>query len=265
MKGEVLIAILNNQADFRILCEKSWYRIPTRSVEKWLANCWPPQWVAFYQTKVFLDEAYAVRYYAGVREICEVHRRELFPDEASSHKQDKQYYQLLLEPLQTLTLPIFSRRRRRIVFIPSTWEKFKSAMEINDLYHESPLEDRLWAEFKYFQIQAERQELVTINKINYFLDFAIYCIAGKLDVETDGDSWHLGREKARIDNLRDNALKTEGWRVLRFNTRQVQDQMANYCIPIVVENINRLGGLNQESTEPKKIMLNNKSSQFELF
>jgi hypothetical protein len=30
------------------------------------------------------------------------------------------------------------------------------ALEINDLYDESPLEDRLWAEFKRLQISAER-------------------------------------------------------------------------------------------------------------
>jgi len=265
MKGEVLVSIINNLGDFRILCEQSWYRIPTGSVEKWLIRRWPPQWVAFYQTKVFDDEAYSVRHYAQVRNIRIVHRHELFPDEPPDPKQHNTYYQLLLEPLQTLPQPIFSHRMRRIVFILSTWEKFNSALEINDLYDESPLEDLTWAEFKLLQIQAERQELVTVNKINYFLDFAVYCMAGKLDVETDGDTWHVGKEKAGADNLRDNALKTEGWRILRFNTQQVHEQMADYCIPIVVKNINRLGGLKHESVAPKKIMLNDKSSQFELF
>ena len=266
MKGEVLIAILNNERDFRVLCEQSWYRIPVTSVEKWLKRRWPPQWLAFYQTKVFKDEAYAVRYYAEVRDIRRVHRRDLFPNESASNpKQHKTYYQLLLGPLQTLPQPICSRRWRRITFIPSTWEKFKSALEINDLYDESPLEDRLWTEFKHLQIHAERQEQVTVNNTHYFLDFAVYCSAGKLDVETDGDAWHISKEKARADNLRDNALKTEGWWVLRFNTQQVQDQMADYCIPIVVENINRLGGLNQKDSMPKKIIPSDKPGQLEFF
>lgn len=265
MKGEVLIAILNNPKDFRILCEQAWYRIPTGSVEKWLKHRWPPRWLAFYQTKAFRDEAYSVRYYAGIRDIREVHRRELFPDEPPSPKQNKTYYQLRLEPLKTLPQPIFSRRWRRIVFICSTWEKFKAAVEINDLYDESPLEDRLWAEFKRLQIHAERQELVKVDGSQYFLDFAVHCAAGKLDVETDGDTWHVGKEKAGIDNLRDNALKTEGWRVLRFNTRQVQEQMADYCIPTVVENINRLGGLDRGRSASQKIILNDKPGQLELF
>jgi len=187
MSERVLVAILNNPGDFRILCEQSWYRIPTGSVEKFLKRRWPPHWMAFYQTKAFKDDAYAVRHYAKVRTICTVHRKDLFPNEPPSPKQDKTYYKLLLEPLQVLSQPIFSRRWRRIVFISSTWEKFEGAEEINDLYDESPLEDRLWARFKYLQINAERQELVTVGKTHYFLDFAVYCVAGKLDVETDGD------------------------------------------------------------------------------
>lgn len=263
--GEVLIAIINNQQDFRILCEQLWYRIPVSSVEKLLRRRWPPQWIAFYQTKIFNDEAYSVRYYAQVKDIRKVHRCDLFPDELPNYKSRKIYYQLLLGPLQALSKPIFSRRRRRIVFIATTWEKFRNAIELNDLYDESPLENRLWAEFKRLQVSAERQEMVMVNHAKYFLDFAIYCAAGKLNVETDGDTWHIGKEKAGADNLRDNALKTKGWRVLRFNTQQVQEKMADYCVPIVVENINRLGGLNDENVEYKKIALNRSLEQLELF
>jgi hypothetical protein len=163
MKGGVLIAILNNPRDFRILVEQSWYRIPVASAEKWLKRRWPPRWLAFYQTKAFKAEAYSVRYYAKVREIRAVTRRDLFPGEPPSPKQEKHYYQILLAPLETLPQPIFSRRWRRIVFIPSTWQKFRAAAEINDLYDESPLEDRLWAEFKRLGIDAERQEQVSLK------------------------------------------------------------------------------------------------------
>ncbi|MGZ8249172.1 endonuclease domain-containing protein [Methylomagnum sp.] len=265
MQGEVLVAIMNNGKDFRILCEESWYRIPVDSVERWLKHRWPPRWVAFYQTKAFKGEAYSVRYYAKVHSIKKVHRHDLFPNEPPSPKQDKTYYKISLGPLQTLPKPILSRRWRRIIFIPSTWEKFINAAEINDLYDDSPLEDRMWTEFKRLQIDAERQELVEVDKKNYLLDFAVYCVAGKLDVETDGDSWHVGKEKAGADNLRDNALKTEGWRVLRFNTLQVNEKMAGYCVPTVVENINRLGGLERGDEGAKKIRLDDKPGQLELF
>jgi len=125
----------------------------------------------------------------------------------------------------------------------------------NDLYAESPLEDQLWVEFKRLEIGAERQEFVQVKKQIYALDFAIYCATGKIDVETDGDTWHATREQRKTDNVRDNALKTVGWRTFHFSTPQIKEQMEEYCAPTIVENINRLGGLDEGKTVPRKIDL----------
>ncbi len=187
-RGEVLVAILNNLLDLAVARDQHWYRIPVSSAHKWLKNRWPPQWLAFYQTKVFGSEAFAVNYYARVLDVRQVYRWQLFPDQPHDEKGERRYYQLILTPLRQLPQPIISRRLRRIVFIPTTWEKFINAVEINDLYDESSLEDRLWAELKRLQISAERQEFVQVNGRNYALDFAIYCTSGNLDVETDGDA-----------------------------------------------------------------------------
>jgi very-short-patch-repair endonuclease len=124
--------------------------------------------------------------------------------------------------------------------------KFKSAVEINDLYDDSPLEDTVWQQLKKYKIKAERQELVSVKQKQYFLDFAIYCVQGNIDVETDGDTWHADKKRIPIDNLRDNNLHQRGWYTLRFNTYHVKEEMAEYCIPTIVETINRLGGLGQE-------------------
>ncbi|RMF31856.1 MAG: DUF559 domain-containing protein [Chloroflexi bacterium] len=242
-RGEVLVAIVNNRRDFAIARDQHWYRIPVHSVERFLKSRWPPQWLAFYQTKVFGKEAYAVRYYARVLDIRQVSRRDLFPDEPRSEKTAKRYYQLLLSPLQQLPQPILSLRLRRIVFIPTTWHKFINAVEINDLYDESPLEDRLWAIFKRMEIMAERQFYVKAKDRWYALDFAIFCDRGKIDVETDGDTWHADPGRIPLDNQRDNALAGLGWAVLRFNGRQIHEAAETYCLPTVLETINRLGGL----------------------
>ncbi len=265
--NEVLVAILNNHLDFAILREKHWYRIPVDSVEKYLKSCWPPKWLAFYQTKTFGGDAYAVNYYAKVSDILEVYRWRLFPDEPRNDpKSNRRYRQIIVEPIRRLPKPIFSRRQRRIVFIPTTWEKFDQAVEINDLYNESPLEDRLWAEFKRLQIWAERQELVTVKKKDYLLDFAIYCVSGKLDIETDGDTYHAHPVKAAEDNLRNNDLETAQWKVLRFASHQVRQEAVDYCISTIVENINRLGGIDEGKLLPRKINLNEKGSyQLSLF
>lgn len=256
-RGEVLVAIINHRLDFNIANEKHWYRIPVSSKEKWIKDRWPPKWVAFYQTKVFGQEAYAVNYYAKVIDIRQVYRWQLFSDQPQDEKGKRRYYQVFLETLQQLAKPIYSRRHRRIVFIPTTWQKFINAIEINDLYDESSLEDRLWAALKRFRIEAERQEHVTVKDRNYFLDFAIYCGLGKVDIETDGDEWHATPERAELDNLRDNDLESIGWQRLRFTTHQIQEEMTEYCIPKIVKTINNLDGLKEEGKfMPRKIDLN---------
>ena len=241
--GEVLIAIMNNRRDLEIAREQHWYRIPVGSAKKYLRKRWEPEWLAFYQTKIFGSEAFSIGYYAQILCIQEVGRSELFPDEPPNEKSHKRYYKLNLSPLQKLQQPIASQRRRRITFISTTWNKFVTATEINDLYDESILEDRLWHELKTLQIDAERQESIKVKEKTYFLDFAIYCAQGKINIETDGDRWHSNRTRIVEDNRRDNDLETLGWRTLRFNTTHVQEAMGQYCIPTIVDNINELGGL----------------------
>lgn len=263
-QDEVLIAILNNKRDFSIVHDRHWYRIPVSSANKWLKKRWPPQWIAFYQTKIFGPEAYSISYYTKVIYVRKVYRQQLFPDEMPNRKSNRQYYQLVLKPLQKLPKAILSRRRRRIVFIPTRWYKFIHAAEINDLYDDSPLEDRLWAEFKRRKIPAERQEFVKVGKQNYALDFAVYCSEAKIDIETDGDSWHT--KKSAEDNRRNNALEAAGWKVLRFTTQQVQEQMESYCIRNITETINNAGGVDEEKTVARKIDLKAKGAyQLSLF
>jgi len=264
-RGEVLVTIMNKQLDFAILREKFWYRIPVYSVERWIKDRWPPKWLALYQTLAFGAEKHAINYIGEVCDIREVQRCQLFPDEPHDGKSESRYYQVFIKSIQQLPKPIYSRRYRRIIFIPTTWEKLINASEINDLYDESSLEDKLWAEFKRHKIPAERQEYVIARKNDYALDFALYCAKGKIDVETDGDFWHANPEKSEKDNLRDNDLKTGGWNVLRFSEKQIQEQAASYCIETVTENINHLGGLDEGKIIPRKINLDGGSFQPSLF
>lgn len=133
-RGEVLIAVMNSWVDWDIVRSQCWYRIPTIQVEKLKQQgYWSPQWLAFYQTKVFGTEAYAIQYYARVNQIGEVYRWELFPDQPRNAKSEQRYYKLELSPLETLPQPIGSQRLRRIAFIATTWEQFTTARAIEDL------------------------------------------------------------------------------------------------------------------------------------
>ena len=68
---------------------------------------------------------------------------------------------------------------------------------------------------------------------------------GKIDVETDGDTWHAVRERIAEDNRRDNDLESAGWHVLRFNGHQIREELSSYSVPKVTETITHLGGLDE--------------------
>jgi very-short-patch-repair endonuclease len=265
-RGEVLVAIIPTKSDMKIAREQYWYRIPIDQVERLKQrDVWEPKWLAFYQPKVFGDEAFAINYYASIKSIRQVFRYELFPDESQNPKSQKRYYKIDIQSMEKLPQPIYSRRLRRILFISTTWEKLINAVEINDLWDESPLEDKLWAELKRYSIDAERQHEEKVKNKTYLLDFAIYCENGKIDAETDGDTWHSVRERIAEDNLRDNDLETVGWRTIRFNSQHVKEEMTEYCIPTILENIKNLGGLKDDKKRmPRKIGLDG-SEQLSLF
>ncbi len=246
--AEVLVAFLPSRADLAILQNQGWYRIPVASKPR----RWPPKYLAFYQPKSFGEDAFKIRYFGLVKNIDVVTRKELFPSEEESERSRKQYYRLWLDSLQEREQPISSRLPRKIVFLLTTWDKFMLADQINDLFDDSPLEDLLWRDLKKLNILAERQWEVRTRTFNYQLDFAFFGTYGNLDVETDGDTWHLQRDQVEHDNRRDNNLGTLGWHVLRFNTQAIHEQRAEYCVPCIQETINRLGGLEADGMVPRK-------------
>ncbi len=234
-----LIAVLNNRADLERARAEHWYRIPVHAAPDGLQSI---RWIAFYLTKAFGPEKWSIRHWAAVLEIQRTTRLELLPAEVAHPRRQNLYYRLGLGPLQLRSAAILSRRRRRIVFIPSIWKKFTEALEINDLVHGSPLEDRLWAAFKQEQIPAERQWWEGDEVTRYCLDFALFCPERNIDVECDGDTWHINRESAAHDNSRNNFLEQRGWHVLRFNTAQLTNDLPG-CVRNVTTLVNRCGGL----------------------
>lgn len=132
--GEVLIAIVNNLTDMAIARDQHWYRIPIAQASKLQhQGHWPPQYLAFYQTRIFAEEAFQIHYYARVLSIQEVYRWELFPAEVETTNGQKRYCKLELASLQRLPCPIVSTKLRRITFIPTTWEQLHHAQEVRDL------------------------------------------------------------------------------------------------------------------------------------
>lgn len=244
--GEVLVSILKTKSDFAILQDQGWYRIPTSA----RIRHWPPKWLAFYQPHCFGDDAFRIQYFGEVDSIQTMVRRDLFPEEPQNVKSDHTYYKLTLKKLEKRSLPIISTRPRRVTFIPTIWDKFLLADQVNDLFNDSPLEDILWKQLKNLVYQAERQWVLNIENKAYFLDFAIFCVNAPIAVETDGDTWHTVPAQAQQDYIRQNDLEARGWHVLRFNSHQVHEELSSYCIPQLAKAVSYLGGISKNLLPP---------------
>ena len=248
---ELLVALLPKKSALDILKTERWYHIPVETAPK----RWPPKILAFYQGKVFgADEAYKIRHYGEVQQIDIVPRKELFPDdEKNTHKAENLYYRLQLKNLEEREPPIISYRPRRLVFIPTTLEKFEQARQINDLFDASPLEDRLWKAFKDVNILAERQWKIIVQDRNYYLDFAVFCNQGKLAIETDGYSYHYdSRNQIDYDTWRRNEIELDGWGFLHYTTKQVKEEMSPYLNQIE-RKIKQLGGVQAPQDFERKV------------
>ncbi len=128
--ARVLVAVINNRRDWEIARTDGWYRIPLKHAP----GPFQADYLAFYQTKIFGRERWAVNYYARVLACRVVKRRELFPEEPWHPRAEDEYYRVELGPLQRLARPVVSRRLRRVTFIATTLGKLLNAQEINDLF-----------------------------------------------------------------------------------------------------------------------------------
>lgn len=243
MKRDFLVALMNNKRDFRIAHEQHWYRIPvkTKRVPKSVIDK-TLKYIAFYQTKKFEQEAYCIRWYSEVENISIVKRRELLPEIPNDPKANEEYYKIQFGELRSRAEPIISHRPRRILFIPTTLWHFQQAREINEVFYESPLEEEFWEALRSEKIDAERQYLMEADGQTFSLDFALFCKARNIDVECDGNKFHLDEKDVKRDKKRNNILESFGWSVLRFTTDEIQKNLVE-PIKRIKKTINQLGGL----------------------
>jgi hypothetical protein len=129
-EDRVLVAPMPHPADFRLLQTQGWYRIPYRSAPKGLYA----ELYAFYFGGAFGAQKWAIHATAQRLGHELVRRRDLFPDQPDHPRADDWYYRVQLGPVQFLERPIISLQWRRITFLHTTWDRFREATEINDLF-----------------------------------------------------------------------------------------------------------------------------------
>ncbi len=241
-KHPALVGIVPRKNLWDVIQKEGWYHIPVESAPK---NAVFAEYLGFYFPSVFGEEMrYKVSFYAKVKKVNTVKRIELFPEEKEHRRADKEYFQFHLGKIKELPKPIPSTRWRRIVHIPTSCEKLFAAEEINDLYDTSPLEKKMYLEMKKREINPERQLYVRVRRKNYCLDFGIFCQKGDMDVECDGERYHILPEALAKDRERNNELTSFGWRVLRFSGREINRTIKN-CFVKIERTIGNLGGISE--------------------
>jgi len=236
----VLVAIVNNQRDLGIARREGWYRIPVKCAPRRLGA----EYLAFYQTKAFDEEAWAVSYYAPIRRVHLVQRVDLLPQEPDHPRAADWYYKIQIGSLRRLPCPVPSHRLRRITFIPTTLARLLSAQEINDLWLGSEDEERLWDAFKENEIEVERRVSLREGDEAYLIDFAACCRQGKVAILC-AEAGPLGEGSAlRERPASDYELAAAGWEVLRFSRQQIEHSLHD-CMALAKQAIARQGGVPQ--------------------
>jgi hypothetical protein len=181
-EDRVLVAYVPEPEDFRCIREERWYRIPLRFAPKGLYA----EYIAFYFGNKFGAQKWAIHYYALNLGHELTTRRALLPGQPDHERAEDLYYKVQLGELRSLDQPIVSMRWRRVAFIHTTWDRFRDANEINDLFVDGDqYVDRLYATLKERGIQAERNYRIEESAEDYTVPLAIPGPDGMLAITDD--------------------------------------------------------------------------------
>lgn len=244
-KINVLVAMLPEPKDWSILHEQFWYRIRKLATSPDIVKDKTVEYIGFYHTAKFSEDLkFKVVKYGKVKHIATVSRQHLFPEESQNHPKAKQeYYKIEFDELLTLPQPIVSRRGHRVTFVPTTEKKFFSGnTDFNKLFKGSFLEEDMEKIIDEMEIEYEREWCYFIdNKRKYYLDFAIFCKNGQINIECDGDEYHMGNANVHRDKTRNNDLESYKWSVLRYTTKHFKEER-NHIKKTIWKVINQYGG-----------------------
>jgi len=261
----VLIALVRSKKDWKQVLEQRIYRIPTRSAPSIVSNG-TIEYIAFYLPSEFGNERYSIPYYGKIHTIKMQPRIEMVPDEPHHKKAHVNYYRIEIEELLPLREPFVSLRPRRLLFIPTSEQKFfrPVAREINHLFNDSPLENLLWDSFYDKRIPAERQYQIETKGKTYHLDFAIFCQKKNLNIECDGDSYHNSKKAIEYDKFRGNQLASAGWVHLRFTTDKLTYELPE-VMKTVTDTVNLYGGVQEPQSDYSRYIKDDSDDQQRLF
>lgn len=129
-EDRVLVGVIQTKRDLAFARDDHWYRIPQAQMPRGVTT----EYLAFFLSgKVFGEKSKAIQYYAPMRGLELVYRKDLIPD-PKHPRANNVYYRVALGDLEAKTPPITNPTRRPISFIYTTWDRFYQAHTVADLY-----------------------------------------------------------------------------------------------------------------------------------
>jgi hypothetical protein len=224
-----------------ILFRERWYRIPMAHMPSRRFK-----YLAFYQPATFGWGGKCIRYYARVRERDVKRRNILLPDEARHPRAHDDYARLRVGAVRELARPIRNILPRRVTFGFTTLRRLRTAKNVLQLYGVPETEEIVGNALRAAGIRAIPQRHVTGKDVEgrkkrYRLDFAIFCVDGKIAIECDNRKAHAGARQRERDKVKDAFLRRHGWKVIRLAEKEIVAN-AGKCIAPIQRAIRGLGG-----------------------
>src|SRR3989338_140424 len=234
-KNIVLVCVLKNKRDLRIMLKKNWYRIPIAYLPRRKFTH-----LAFYQPVEFGRFGKRIQYYARVKNRTVAKRIDLLPKEQAHPRAHDDYLQIELAWIKKLAYPIKNIVPRRVSFGFTTLKSLLKAGDLLELYGVSPTEQIVERGLQKLSIKTEKEFSVSKGGKRYRLDLAIFCRNGRIAIECDNLKAHSGVQIAK-DKKKDEFLKRNGWHVIRLKEQDITERL-KYCLGLVVKAVDNLGG-----------------------
>lgn len=189
----VIVGVINRKKDLQRLLKARWYRIPQKQMPRGIHA----DYLAFFLSgRSFKERSGSVQYYAPVKGLELVYRRDLFPDEAQHPRANEVYYKVALGDVIEKQPPVHNTSRRVITFIYTTWDRFVSARTIDDLYSEADyFVDRIYHALRSAGLPVERTWQVENRLTSSAAELRILCEDGVVIASTQDVGRHLYLDK----------------------------------------------------------------------
>jgi very-short-patch-repair endonuclease len=241
----VLVCVLPNRRDQKILLNDFWYRIPNDFVPKRKFT-----YLAFYQPSIFAGHGKRIEYYAQIKKFSKVKRIDLLPNERHHPRAEDYYIKYDLAWVIKLAKPVKNIIPRRVSFGFTSLKSLKNAGDILELYGVAPTEQIVENALRSNGIKVLKEQTVSKKGKRYRLDLAIMCKNGRIAIECDNSKAHSGKIQNAKDKAKDKFLKRSGWQVFRLKEQDIVGQL-NDKTRLILKEVTKLGGASDSVTIPR--------------